>query len=186
MLFVLYTHPFSQIVLDSGLYLHKFSYYTQLLNSALPADFNLVSKQTERCVDRVRVWMESNKLKLNEETTEAMVVDNRSRTSVSGIGHLEIGSSLISFQSSVEDLGVVLNSGLTMCDRINSVCRSAYLERCRIGFIRPFLTVEAAAELARSRIFSRLDYCNTLLSGITREQIALAENTKPCCPTGLA
>ena len=129
-------------------------------------------------MDSVRVW--SSKLKLNEEKTEAMVVGCRSRTSVLGTGHVEIGSSLISFHPNVKHLGVVLDSGLTMCDRINSVCRSAYLERCRIGFIRPFLTVEAAAELARSRIFSRLDYYNTLLSGITSEQIARLQRTQNC------
>ena len=42
----------------------------------------------------------------------------------------------------------------------------------RIGSIRPFLTVEAAAEFARSRILSRIDYCNSLMAGITSEQIA--------------
>ena len=47
-------HP-SQIVLDSRLDLHKFSGDTQLFNSSPPADFNLVSKQTERCADHVRV-----------------------------------------------------------------------------------------------------------------------------------
>ena len=59
LLFVLYTHLLSQIVLDSGLDLHKFSDDTQLFNSTPPADFNLVSKQTERCVDHVRVWLDS-------------------------------------------------------------------------------------------------------------------------------
>ena len=82
---------------------------TQLFKPAPPADFDFVSKQTERCVDRVRVWMKSNKLKLNEEKAEAMVVGSRSRTSVSGTGHLEIGNSLISFQPNVKDLGVVLD-----------------------------------------------------------------------------
>ena len=65
--------------------------------------------------------MEKNKLKLNEEKTEAVVVGSRLRTSVSGTGHLEIGSSLISFQPNVKDLGVVLDSGLTICDHISSV-----------------------------------------------------------------
>ena len=175
LLFVLYSHPLSQIILDSGLDLHIFSEDTQLFNSALPADFYLVSKQTERCVDRVRVWMESNNLKLNEENTEAMVAGSRSRTSVSGTGPLEIGSSLISFQPNVNDLGVVLESGLTTCDHISSVCCSAYLELRRIGSIRPFLTVEAAAELNRSRILFRIDYCNSLLAGMTSEQIALLQ-----------
>ena len=65
-------------------------------------------------------------------------------------------------------------------------CRSAYLELRRIGSVRPFLTVEVAAELACSRILSRIDYYNTLLAGISSEQTApTTENTKPCCPTGL-
>ena len=115
--------------------------------------------------------MESDKLKLNEKKTEATVVGSRSRTSVSGTRHLELGSSLISFQPNVEDLGVVLDSGLTMCDHISSICRSAYLKLRRIGSIRPFVTVEAAAEFARSCIPSRIDYCNSLLAGITSEQI---------------
>ena len=170
--FVLCTQPFSQIVLDSGLDLDKFSDDTQLLNSAPPADFNLVSRHTEQCVDRVRVWMKSNKLKLNEEKTEAMVVGSRSRTSVSGSGHLEIGSCLILFQPNVMDLKVVLGSSLTMCDHhISSVCRSAYLELRGIGSIRPFLNVQQAAGLALSRILSKIDYCNSLLAGITSEQI---------------
>ena len=84
LLFVLYTHPLFQIVLDSGVYLHKNSDDTQLFNSAPPADFNLVSKQTEYCVDHVQVWMESNKLKLNEEKRKAIVVSSWSWT----IGHL--------------------------------------------------------------------------------------------------
>ena len=99
---------------------------------------------------------------------------SRSRTRVSGIGHLEISSSLISFQPNVKDLGDVLDSGLTIyviiC--ISSICCSAYLELRRIGSIHPFLTVEAAAELACSRILSRIDYCNSLLAGITSEPIA--------------
>ena len=116
--------------------------------------------------------MESDKLKLNEKKTEPMVMGSRSRTSVLSTGHLQIGSGLISFQPNVKDLGFVLDSGLTMCDCISSACRSAYLQLRRIGSICPFLTVEAAAEPARSRILSRIDYCNSLLAGITSEQIA--------------
>ena len=47
-----------------------------------------------------------------------------------------------------------------------------YHHHRRIGSIRPFLTVETAAELARSLILSRIDYCNFLLAGVTSEQTA--------------
>ena len=79
---------------------------------------------------------------------------------------------MISFQQNVKDLGIVLDSGLTMCDPISSVCRAAYLEPRRIGSVHPFLTVEAAAELAGSRLLPRIDSCNRPLAGITSEHIA--------------
>ena len=67
----------SIFVLDSGLDPRRFSDDTHLLNSTPPADFNLVLKEIERCVNRVRVWMESNKLKLNEEKTEMELTTSR-------------------------------------------------------------------------------------------------------------
>ena len=100
-----------------------------------------------------------------------MVMGSRSRTSILGTGHLKISSSLILFQPNVKDLGVVLDPVLTMCDHISSVCLSAYLELRGIGSIRPFLNVQQAAGLALSRILSKIDYCNSLLAGITSEQI---------------
>ena len=59
-----------------------------------------------------------------------------------------------------------------MSHHISSVCRSAYLELRRISAIRPFLTTSATATLVCSRVLSRIDYCNSLLAGITSDQIA--------------
>ena len=64
-----------------------------------------------------------------------------SGTSVSGIRHLEIGCSVISFQPKVKDLGGVLDSSLfDMCDHISSVCRSACLQNSLgwVNFCPPF------------------------------------------------
>ena len=78
--FVLCTHSPSLIVLYSGRAHRRFSDDTQLLNSALPADFN----QTWPCVRHVRVGMESIGSKLNDEDMEAIVVDSPTRISISG------------------------------------------------------------------------------------------------------
>ena len=85
-------------------------------------------------------------------------------------------------QPNVKDLGIVLDSGLTMCGCVSSVCHSAYLKLRRIGSIRPFLTVEAAVELARSHILSRIDYCSSLVAGITSEQLARLQKYKTTLP----
>ena len=55
----------------------------------------------------------------------------------------------------------------------HQLCLSLSLPKLRrIGSIRPFLTVEAADEIAGLRILSRIDHCNSLLAGITSEPIA--------------
>ena len=115
LLFVLYTQPVSCIDL------HKFSDDTQLFSSALPVDFGTLIKQTETCVEHVKAWMDSNKLILNDDKTEALVVGTRSRTGVCYSEHLNIGGSPISFQPKVKSLGVVLDSSLTMSHHISSV-----------------------------------------------------------------
>ena len=83
--------------------------------------------------------------------------------------HLEIGSSFVSFQLSVNDLGVVIHSRLTMCDHISSVCRSAYPER-RIG--SNSFPYRRGSCWSCWRILSRIVFCKSLLAGITSEQIA--------------
>ena len=59
-----------------------------------------------------------------------------------------------------------------MSHHISSVCRSAYLEMRRISTIRPFLTTSATATLVCSWVLSWIDYCNSVLAGITSNQIA--------------
>ena len=99
--FVPYTQPVSRIVRQTGSDHHRFSDDTQLFGSALPADLGTLIKQTETCVEHVKAWMDSNKLKLNDDKTEALVVGTRSRTNVCYSEHLEIGGSPIPFQPKV-------------------------------------------------------------------------------------
>ena len=83
----------SRIVRQSGSDLRKFSDDTQLFSSALPAKFGTLIKQTEMCVEHVMAWMESNKLKLNGDKTEALFVGTRSRTSTMSISRLVLSDS---------------------------------------------------------------------------------------------
>ena len=72
------------------------------------------------------------------------------------------------------------DSNLSMETHVNSLCRSLYLELRRIGQIRDYLTIEAAKTLVCSMIFSRLDYCNSLLFGITETRISKLQRIQNC------
>ena len=67
-----------------------------------------------------------------------------------------------------------------MSDRISDVCRSSFLFLRRIGCIRPYLSDKATSCLVNSLILSRLDFCNSILTGITVDQINRLQRTQNC------
>ena len=56
--------------------------------------------------------------------------------------------------------------------QVNQLCKVLYFQLRRISKIRSFLTVDAANTLAVAFILSRLDYCNSLLSGRPDRKLA--------------
>ena len=116
-------------------------------------------------------WMDSNKLLLNGDKTETLIVGTGSRLNQVNIDTIQVLNSTIPFQKSVRYLGVRLDPTLTMRDHISDVCRSSYLSLRRIGSIRHLLSDKAAICLVNALITSRLDFCNSTLAGINVDQI---------------
>ena len=58
--------------------------------------------------------MTGNRLKLNNDKTEALVVGSRRRVSVSQDNHLRVGSRDISFKSHVKSLEVYMDATLSI------------------------------------------------------------------------
>ena len=64
-----------------------------------------------------------------------------------------------------KNIGVVLDSQLHMDSQINNICRSSYMYLHFISKIKPFLTPETVSTLVHALVTSRVDNCNSLLSG---------------------
>ena len=64
------------------------------------------------------------------------------------------------------DLGVVLDSQLSLDAHVTAVCRSGYYQLRQLRPITRSLSVEAAKSLVQAFISSRLDYCNAILHGL--------------------
>ena len=73
------------------------------------------------------------------------------------------------FQRSVLDLGVALDQELTMSVHVGNICRSGFYQLRQLRHIRRNLTFKTAATLVHAFVISRIDYCNAVLSGITRQ-----------------
>ena len=94
--------------------------------------------------------MDSNKLVLNADKMEVLIVSTVSRFEQLDCGAIEILDTDLSFQKSVKYLGVRMDQILSMSDHIRDVCRSSLLSLRRIDSIRPYLTEKATAFLINS------------------------------------
>ena len=118
----------------------------------------------QQYVHDIKSWMTHNKLKLNDDKTEAL---SMSAPSISNSlpDSLTVGNSTVRFSQSAKYLGVTLDMHLTMTAHIVNLIRTAAVELCRINFIRRYFSVQATETLVSAFVLSRLDYCNSLLSG---------------------
>src|SRR3984885_12371641 len=72
----------------------------------------------------------------------------------------------MSFSSEVRDLGVILDSELTLAPHVIQVCRSCYYQLRQLRVIARSLTFKASATLVHAFVLSRLDYCSSIFVGL--------------------
>ena len=107
-----------------------------------------------------------NKLKINDDKTEFLLITSpRAKFNVNI--ELSIGRETIVPSTSCKSLGVMLDSQFAMDAQIRHLCKSMHFHLRNIGKIRNVLTVAATEQLFHSLVTARLDYCNSLLYGVT-------------------
>ena len=125
-----------------------------------------VSKVTV-CINEIDDWMSSNRLKLNSDKTQFIWLGTRQQLQKIGIDSIQLGSSNVKFQTSVGNLGVTLDSHLSMKAHVQRTCRTCYYQLRQLRTVRRSLSFTACTSLVHAFITSRLDYCNSLLAGIS-------------------
>ena len=102
--------------------------------------------------------------KLNDDKTETLLMRSSSKSfSVSKPTTISVCGCKISL--SARNLGFYITDDMSVELHIKNVCRSAYSELRRISTIRHLLSVDSTKTLVSAFVLSRLDYCNSLLSG---------------------
>ena len=104
--------------------------------------------------------MASNRLRLNSTKTELIWLGAARYVQCCPAGPLLIAGTSITPSVEVRDLGVKLDSTLSLQAHVSSVV--VHLRQLRL--VRRTLTVDAAHSLVRALIHSRLDYCNGILA----------------------
>ena len=111
--------------------------------------------------------MLSNKLQMNEDKTEVLLVTPKRVAKSEPLPEfMNIDGTCVKFCPSLRNLGVTLDSTLSLHQHVLDICRSAFLELHRINSIRNFLSADAVKTLLCSLVLSRIDYCNYLLADL--------------------
>ena len=169
MLYTLYTVPLGCIIKKHNLSYHFYADDTQLYLSIKPADIHDLVFSLEKCISEIKDWMTINKLKLNDDKTEVVLINPKKYDiNVSG---LKIGDEDILFNERAKNLGVFLDKDLSMNFQISNLSKAIYLEIRRLKHISKFVSESCLKTLAASFILSRLDYCNALYKNLNKNQI---------------
>ena len=121
----------------------------------------------QSCLVSVQSWMSTNKLKLNPDKTEFLLIGNeRQRSKYLSMFPVELLGVKINPAKSARNLGVIFDKNFTFRSHISVVCNSYFYHRWDLRRIRRRLDLDSAKLLATALVSSRLDHCNSLLYGI--------------------
>lgn len=110
--------------------------------------------------------MLTDRLKINDDKTQFIVIGTRQQLQKVNIESLRVGSTNVSSTSVVRNLGCWFDDQLKMDTVINNTCKAAYFHIHNIRKIRKFLDFENTKTLVNAFITSCLDYCNSTLYGL--------------------
>ena len=167
-LFSTYVSPLSKIIPDTVKF-HQYADDTQLYCSISTSEFASEVTRLQDCVRDVSDWFLTNCMQLNGDKSEAVLFALGAQAAkVDPKATVDIVGSAMELSADIRSLGVHMDGKLNMDRHVNSVCSSCYYHIRALRHIRPSLNQETAANVGRSVVSSRLDYCNSLMYGISR------------------
>ena len=115
-----------------------------------------------RIVNEIKIWMSSNRLRLNADKTQFIWLDTGHFL---GRRDMQAIDAILSSTDVVNNLGVYLDSELTLERQVGKLCQVCYFHLRRLRTVRRSLSKESLRTLVHAFIISRVYRCNGLLYG---------------------
>ena len=144
--------------------------YVSFSPNISPGQFEAVTA-IQHCVDDIRNWMTNDKLLLNDDKTEFLMIGTKKQLAKVNIDHILIGDCAIRPKGVVKNFGTWLDSTLSMNSHVNNTCSNAFCYRYNIRRIRKYLSRRSTETLIHAFVSSHVDYCNSLLYGLPAYQL---------------
>jgi len=111
--------------------------------------------------------MSSNRLRLNPNKIQVMWLGSSHQVQQINVISVSAMSENTDVVKTARDLGVVIDSQMSLSAHISALCLSAYYQLRQLGLAVRSLTVEAAKTLVQAFIACCLDYCSSLLQRVS-------------------
>ena len=167
-LYLLYTSPLSDIVKKFNLSYHFYADDSQLYLSfqpTIPGDRDLAVSNIERCVHEIDHWMLVNRLKLNKDKTELLVISAKHLPRPI-LQEISVVNETIRSSQKARNIGVIFDHHFRFNEHIASICKSSFYHLRNISNIRKYLSSTTTEILVHAFVSSKLDHCNSLLYGL--------------------
>ena len=120
---------------------------------------------------RVQLRMSGNKLKLNPDKTEFLLIGHkRQRIKYLAMFPVDLLGLQTTSAKAARKLGVVFDTNFSFRSHVSAVCRSCRYHIRDLRRICRYLSFDSAKLLAHALVCSRLDYCNSILFGIADKE----------------
>ena len=165
--FSYYTTLLADIAESHGISVHLYADDTQLyicFDLASLESSEEAVKKIEDCIQDIRIWMIQNKLKLNDDKTELLIILPSRQIHKCSISSIQVGETQVQSSKAARNLGVLFDDTMSMRQQVNSIVRNCYAQIRSIGQIRKYLSFDAAQSLIHAFITSRIDNGNSLLA----------------------
>ena len=105
------------------------------------------------------------------DKTEFIAFGTRQQLNKLCFNEINVCGETIRAVPTVRNLGVYLDQELKMKDHVYQIVKSSYIDIRKIRSIKKFLSKDSLKPLVQCFILTRLDYCNSLLFGISEDSL---------------
>ncbi|XP_068697736.1 uncharacterized protein [Montipora foliosa] len=170
-LFSLYIAPITDVIRQHGLQCHPYADDTQIYLNFNPGDhLSAIKAAIESFVADNRKWMSPNYFKFNDDKLELSIFHSKHAVRPS-ITSIDVGDESISPANSCRNIGVIYDQTLLFDKHISCITKTSFWHLRCIWGIRCYLDNDSLLTLVHAFITSKLDYCNSLLTGLPKNLV---------------
>lgn len=168
LLFSAFISPIANVTKSFGVEQHQYADDTSLFITVSRDDRVTQVQRLSECTLEVQSWFTLNGMALNPDKSEVLhMCPIRHHRANTGIDTLAVGGVEIKLATKVKLLGVTLDEHLNLNEHVKTVCGNAMYHIRALRHIRRSITEECANTIACSVVSSRIDYCNSIFTGMS-------------------